>query len=127
MISVRQYAGYVGAVIVLLGIVGLIAGEGQLFGILNIDIAEDIIHLLTGGLMVYVGFASSDVSLAKMVVGGLGVVYLLVGIIGFIDPKVFGLFPSGFTIADNLVHLVLGVLGILVAWVLTSSSTTMKV
>jgi hypothetical protein len=127
MISVRQYAGYVGAVIVLLGIVGLIAGEGHLFGIINIDIAEDIIHLLTGGLMAYVGFASSDVSLAKMVVGGLGVVYLLVGIIGFVNTTVFGLFPSGYTIADNLVHLVLGVLGIVVAWVLTSSSSTMKV
>lgn len=127
MIPVRQYAGYVGAVIVLLGIVGLIAGEGHLFGLINIDIAEDIIHLITGGLMVYVGFAQSDVALARTVVGGLGVVYLLVGIVGFISTTVFGLFPSGYTWADNLVHLLLGVLGIAVAWFLSSTSSTMRV
>ncbi len=127
MIPARQYARIVGSLIVLLGIVGLFAGEGQLFGLINIDIAEDIIHLGTGGLMVYVGFGQSDVSLARTVVGGLGVIYLLVGIVGFIDNNVFGLFPSGYSLADNIVHLLLGLLGIGVGWLLTSNTSQMSV
>jgi Domain of unknown function (DUF4383) len=124
MIPVRTYAGIVGVVVLLLGIVGLIAGEGHLFGFLNIDLVEDIIHIITGGLMAFVGFASSDVSLARTVVGGLGVVYLLVGIVGFISSSVYGLFPSGYTTGDNIVHLVLGILGIAVAWLLPGRATT---
>jgi len=127
MIPVRQYAGIIGAVVFLLGVVGLIAGESPLFGLINIDIVEDIIHLVTGGLMAYVGFAQSDVSLARTVVGGLGIVYLLVGIVGFISVTVFGLFPHGYSWADNVVHLVLGVLGIAVAWLLPSNNAQMRV
>jgi Domain of unknown function (DUF4383) len=127
MIPVRQYAGIIGAVVVLLGIVGLIAGEGHLFGLINIDIAEDIVHLLTGGLMLYVGFAQSDNALARTVVGGIGIVYLLVGIIGFLSATLFGLIPNGYTWADNAIHLLLGVLGIGVAWLLPGRADTMRV
>ncbi len=85
---------------------------------MNIDIVEDIIHLGTGGLMAYVGFfqRDNDGLLRSSVVGGLGVVYLLVGVLGFIVPSLFGLLPSEYSIADNLIHLTLGVLGIAVAW-----------
>lgn len=123
MIPVRQYAGIVGVVVILLGLVGLFI-EQPLFGLINVDLAEDIIHLLTGGLMAYVGFAQSDVSLARTVVGGIGVIYLLVGIIGFIDPRVFGLLTNPYTWADNAVHLILGVLGIGVAWLIPGRATT---
>lgn len=108
----RQYAKIAGVVIVLIGVVGLVAGEGSLGGFLNIDIAEDIIHLVTGGLMVYVGFSSRDAELLRKVVGGLGVVYLLVGLLGFVVPMLFGLLPGGYSVVDNLIHLVLGVAGI---------------
>ncbi len=66
----RQYAKVAGVVIVLIGVVGLIAGERSLGGVLNIDIAEDIIHLVTGGLMAYVGFSTRDADLLRKVVGG---------------------------------------------------------
>ncbi len=108
----RQYAKVAGVVIVLIGVLGLILGEKSLGGVLNIDIVEDIIHLATGGLMVYVGFASSDAGLLRKVVGGLGVVYLVVGLLGFVVPMLFGLLPSGYSVVDNLIHLVLGGLGI---------------
>jgi hypothetical protein len=120
---VGQYALVVGAVIVLLGVGGLLLGEQSLFGLLNIDLAEDLIHLVTGGLMVYVGLAHRDNALARNVVGGLGVVYLLVGLLGFVVPDLFGLLPHRYSIVDNLLHLVLGVLGIVVAWVLPRAAT----
>ncbi len=113
---VRAYAGIVGVSLILIGVVGLALGERSLLGVLNIDLLEDITHLATGGLLAYVGFGQRDVGLARSVVGGLGVIYLLVGILGFIAPALFGLLPHGYSIVDNLIHLTAGVLSIAVAF-----------
>jgi len=112
----RLYAKVVGVTIVLIGIGGVLLGEKSLFGVLNIDIAEDAIHLVTGALMAGVGFRGSD-SAVRSVVGGLGVVYLLVGVLGFFVPDLFGLLPQEYkTVLDNLIHLSLGALGITVGF-----------
>jgi len=116
----RLYAKVVGVTIVLIGVGGVLLGEKSLFGVLNIDIAEDAIHLITGGLMAAVGFRGSDRAV-RSVVGGLGVVYLLVGVLGFFVPDLFGLLPHEYkTVLDNLIHLSLGVLGITVGFFLGS-------
>ena len=121
---VREYGKIVGVSVVLIGIVGLLLGQKSLFGALNIDIAEDVIHLVTGGLLAYVGFAKPDSGLARAVVGGIGVVYLLVGAISFAEPNPLGLFPSEYSVLDNLIHLTLGVLAIAVAWILPRGGQT---
>lgn len=113
----RTYAQVAGVVVVLIGLVGLVLGDRSLGGLLNIDLVEDLIHLVTGGLMAYVGFARRDTGLLRGVVGGLGVVYLLVGVLGIFAPTLFGLVPSGYSVVDNLIHLTLGVLGILLGFV----------
>jgi hypothetical protein len=113
---VRQYAQIVGILVIVLGVAGLLLGEQRLLGAVNIDIMEDIVHLVTGGLLAYVGFGRVDPGLARNIVGGIGVVYLLVGVLGFIAPTLFGLLPSGYSVVDNLIHLVLGALGIAVGW-----------
>ncbi len=113
---VRPYAQIVGIVVLIVGVLGLVLGDDRRLIVFNIDLVEDIVHLITGGLMAYVGFAGRDSGAIRTVVGGIGVVYLLVGILGFIAPNLFGLLPHGYNIADNLLHLVLGVLGIVVAW-----------
>jgi hypothetical protein len=111
---VLQYAQIVGIVLLLVGVAGLLLGENPLFGAVNIDIAEDIVHLLTGGLLTWVGF-SRDAGRARMIVLVLGVVYLLVGLIGFVMPNLFGLMPHGYGVVDNIIHLVVGALSIVVA------------
>jgi hypothetical protein len=121
--AVRTYAQILGVVLILVGIVGLVLGDQVFLGILNIDILEDIVHLLTGGLLAYVGFGRVDAGLARTLVGALGVIYLVVGILGFIVPMMFGLIPSGYTVFDNLLHLALGVLSIAVAWLLQPGAT----
>lgn len=84
---VRPYAQYMGIAIVGIGVFGLLLGEQSLLGLVNIDVVEDIVHLMTGGLMVYVGYASRDLSTVKAVVGRVGIAYLLVGVLGFIAPN----------------------------------------
>ncbi len=120
---VRTYAKVVGIVVILIGVVGLIAGEAPLFGLVNIEIAEDVVHLLTGGILAAVGFGVRDTNVVRTVVGVIGVVYLLVGILGFVASRLFGLLPVyGYSVVDNLIHLVLGVLGIAAAWLATDTA-----
>lgn len=112
----RTFAAVVGVVLVLLGVGGLLLGDRQLLGLLNIDILEDLVHILSGGLLAYVGLGQRDEGLARSVVGVVGIVYLLVGVLGFVTPNLFGLLPSGYTIVDNIIHLALGLLGILIGF-----------
>jgi len=58
--AIKQFARIIGVVLILVGIVGLVLGNKLWLGILNIDIVEDIVHLVTGGLLAYVGFGRTD-------------------------------------------------------------------
>jgi hypothetical protein len=112
----RIYAQILGVVLLVIGVVGLVLGNQILLGILNTDIVEDIVHLITGGLLAYVGFGRMDQTLTRTVVGVLGVIYLVVGVLGVVMPMIFGLIPHGYTLFDNLLHLALGILSIVLAW-----------
>ena len=118
----KEYAQIVGVVLLLLGVLGLLLGERALLGLVNINIMEDIVHLLMGGILASVGFGQRDEELARTVVGALGAVYLLVGLLGFISPNLLGLLPHGYSVVDNLIHLVLGILSLVVAFASGSGS-----
>jgi hypothetical protein len=76
----RPYAQFMGIAIALIGVLGLILGERSLFGLVNIDLVEDMVHLVTGGLVAYIGYANRDLASVRAVVGGVSVAYLLVGV-----------------------------------------------
>jgi hypothetical protein len=112
----RPYAQILGVVLILVGLVGLALGNQVWGGILNVDIAEDLVHLITGGVLAYVGFGRTELWVTRNVVGLLGIIYLMVGVLGFAAPTMFGLIPHGYTSFDNLLHLLLGGLSLAVAW-----------
>ena len=109
----KKYAQIVGVVLLVIAAVGFIVGEDPLLGVLNIDLQEDIIHLLTGGLLTYVGFTKSEKVVAG-VVGILGAVYLLVGVIGVVSPGLLGILSHDYSLLDNIIHLTLGIAGLVV-------------
>ena len=116
----RVYATVTGASVILIGIVGLLLGDQSLFGVLNIDLAEDAIHLVSGGALLVAGLLAQE-RVVRLVVGVIGVAYLAVGLLAFAAPRMFGLIPHGYeTVLDNLIHLTLGVLGIVIGFVLPS-------
>ena len=121
--AIKQFARIIGVVLILVGIVGLVLGDRVWLGILNVDIVEDIVHLVTGGLLAYVGFGRTDLATARNLVLALGVVYLAVGVLGFVVPMMFGLIPHGYTVFDDLLHLALGVLAIAFALATPGAST----
>ena len=112
----RTYAQILGVVLLIIGVVGLVLGNETLLGVLNTDILEDIVLLVTGGLLAYVGFGRVEQALIRTVVGVLGIIYLVVGVLGFVVPMIFGLIPHGYTLFDNLLHLALGIVSIALAW-----------
>ena len=113
--AVKRYAQIIGVVLILVGVIGLVLRDQVWLGILNVDIFEDVVHLITGGLLAYVGFGRADLATARNLVLALGVIYLVVGILGFAIPMVFGLIPHGYTVFDDLLHLALGVLSLALA------------
>ena len=122
--AIKQFAQILGVVLILVGIVGLVMlGNEVWLGILNSDILEDIVHIVTGGLLAYVGFGRTDLATARNLVLALGVIYLVVGILGFVVPMMFGLIPHGYTLFDDLLHLALGVLSLVVALTAPGAST----
>lgn len=112
----RKYAQILGGVLILVGLLGLLLGERVWLGVLNVDLFEDIVHLVTGGLLAFVGFSERGGEYARSVVVGLGVIYLLFGLLGFVAPSLFGLLPHGYSVFDNLLHLALGVASIAVVF-----------
>lgn len=120
----RTYAKVVGVVVLLVGVIGLILGDpADGFIGFNIDLVEDIVHLATGGLLAYTGFSAGDAQV-KQIVTMIGVVYLVVGVIGFFLPGLFGLLPNEYALQDNLLHLVLG--GLALGAVKAGTATTAR-
>ena len=120
----KRYAQVIGVVLILVGLLGLVLGNELFLGILNIDIVEDVVHLITGGIYAYVGFGRTDAATARNVVLALGVIYLVVGILGFLVPMMFGLIPHGYTIFDDLLHLALGIVSLVIVFTYAPGGAT---
>jgi hypothetical protein len=115
----RLYATVVGAVLVIAGIVGFFysasfgsPGEvDDVFGILSVNAWHNVVHIVTGALgLLLAGYAAREYAL------GLGIVYLVVAVWGFIigsGDSILGFIPIN--TEDNFLHLILGVLGVAAA------------
>jgi hypothetical protein len=107
----KTFAGIIGGVFLAVGLLGLILNPtgGLLLGTFAVDLLHNIIHLVVGVAGIgawYLGFVESRI-FNKV----LGVVYLVLGVLGFIPP----LFDDGQFLgilhlnnADNILHLVVG-------------------
>jgi len=114
---VREYAQGLGVVLILIGVGGVVLGDRLLLDIPSIFyVPKDLAHLFTGGLLVYLGFRQTDEGLARTAVAGLGVAYLLVGVLGFVLPSLLELSSSGYGRVDNIFHLLVGILSLAVAF-----------
>jgi hypothetical protein len=116
----RLYAGLVGAVLVVAGIIGFFynseftsneAIHDDVFGILSVNGWHNVVHVATGalGVLAFLGGARP----ARAYALGIGVIYIAVAAWGFIigsGDSILSIVPVN--TEDNILHLVLGVLGI---------------
>ena len=112
----KLYATVVGAVLTIAGIIGFFysASFGSpgdvdaVFGILDVNGWHNVVHLVTGLLgLAAAGYAARQYAL------GLGVVYVVVAIWGFIigtGDNILGVVPIN--TEDNILHLLIGLAGL---------------
>jgi hypothetical protein len=100
----------VGIILIVLGVIGLIT-SGDLLGA-NVKGLHTYIHLVSGVILVYLGYTGTSVKTGAQV---FGVVYTLVAVLGFIGgTTVIGLINT--SSLYNIVHLVVGVVGLYVGF-----------
>lgn len=100
-----------GVVLLLVGIAGFF--NDHLLGA-HLTLLHNCVHLLTAAIALYIGFAGTA-NAARTFCLAFGAIYLLLGIVGFINPGLVaslighGSLAAGDTMmADNAIHVVLG-------------------
>jgi Domain of unknown function (DUF4383) len=118
----RLYCTLVGAVLVIAGIIGFFYSAGfdtgvdgvaadtdDVFGILAVNGWHNLVHIALGVLALAVAGSTSG---ARAYCLGIGLVYVVLAIWGFIDSDniILGLLPLNNE--DNFLHLILGLTGL---------------
>jgi hypothetical protein len=121
----KLVAWILGAVLVLVGILGFVM-TSPLLGIFEVSTTHNIVHLLTGAILI-AGAAIDGGRNARLVNMVLGAVYLLVAVVGFAAPDLTNTLLSQAAgtalMTDNVLHLVLGVVLVGVAFIMKETTT----
>ena len=104
----QTWAWLVGIVLLLIAILGFVM-EPPLLGFFDVNGLHNVVHLITGLLFIWAAWKGPT----KPYNQWLGVIYIVVGIVGF-----FGVINDLLAIntADNWLHIVIGVISALVGW-----------
>jgi uncharacterized membrane protein HdeD (DUF308 family) len=95
---------FMGVVFLAIGILGFF--NNPILGLFEVDTLYNLIHLASG--IIVLGMAMSGEDGARTFSKMFGVVYAVLGVFGLLYPgdTLFGTMPD--TVADNVLHLVLG-------------------
>jgi hypothetical protein len=116
----RLYALVFGAVLVLAGVVGFLYNgsfatgddvpRDAVLGVLDVNAWHNIVHIATGAIGLG---AAASIAASRAYAFGLGAVYIVVAVWGFVlgdGGVILGLVPVN--TEDNVLHLVIGAVGI---------------
>ena len=115
----RGYAALVGVVLIVVGVLGFfdnpIVGAPDTSPLFVTGTVHDMIHLATGFLGLYIAFALVGRAQADAVTG-FGVLYLVITLLLFLSPNLFGILgPSpGYNVnlLDQVLHLAVGLVSV---------------
>ncbi len=119
----KTVALLVGIVFILIGILGYVPAfvpNGALLGVFGVNALHSAVHILFGVL----GVAGALTGTARLYNRVVGVVYVLLAVLGFIPALFFnGLLLGLVSIntADNLLHLVIGAVLVIVGFAIQNS------
>jgi len=117
----KGYALVVGAVLLLVGILGFIKGTDEFMG-LHFNLTHNLIHTLSGIVGIAAGMSKSA-GAPKTFAQIFGVVYTLVALAGFAGVPAFVTTTLDLNPLYNIIHLAVGLLGILAGFVPMKQAT----
>lgn len=103
----RMWLMILGVTLVLVAILGLISPIVDFFRdnlAVNLDGGEMIVHWILAALTLGLAFGVKNEALLAKITIAYGIVYLLVGVLGFVSTMSFWMLALG----DNLLHFLLG-------------------
>lgn len=105
----QAWAKVIGVVLLLVGVWGFFATS--ILGLFGVNTLHNIVHLATGAIFAWAGFGAGVPT--QRVNTWLGVVYLMVGVLGF-----FGVLDVllGLSAADNWLHIAIGLVSVGLGW-----------
>ena len=119
----RGYAAVIGVVLVLVGLLGFIGnpivGSSASHPIFVTDTVHNLIHLITGALALYVAFGLRGEQ-QVLGVAAIGVLYAALFVLTLINRKLFDMLSEPVNPADHLLHIVLAIASVAVAWYVRS-------
>jgi len=106
-----RVSAYALAAVALLGIALNSTGNKDLLGenFLSFDWTHNILHVVLAGAAFLFGYASLASNVTRTFALIFGIVYLALGVVGFITDTVG---PIGLELGENLVHLLIGAWGV---------------
>jgi hypothetical protein len=119
--TAKWYAIVVGAVLVLVGLLGFISnpivgeptnGNNPLF---VTGMVHNLVHLVTGALALYIGYGLRGINRANGLIG-YGILYAVVLVATLVDPDLFGILNYPVNAPDHALHAVLAVASIAIGW-----------
>ena len=108
----KLWAQIIGIILLLVGLLGFFMSS-PLLGIFEVNMLHNLVHIITGAVFLWAGFAKK--APVKKINQWLGVIYVIVGVIGFFGALEF-LNVAGGNDPDNWLHLVIGVVSALIGW-----------
>ena len=108
----KTYGMVIGAVLVLLGLVGFV--NNPILGLFGVNVAQDILHLVGGAVIIWLAMKGS----AKATNMWVGIVALVVGLLWFAEGIDGGLLNLifGINAAISYLHIAVGVVSLGVAY-----------
>lgn len=106
----KLWAQIIGVVLLLVGILGFFMNP--LFGF-TLNTLHNVVHLLSGAIFVWAGFSKGAPT--KGVNKWFGVIYIVIGIVGFFNIASINTLLAINT-ADNWLHIVIGVVSAAIGW-----------
>ncbi len=114
---VNTYAKVLGLALILVGVLSFIPAltpNNLLFGLFMVDTAHNIVHLLSGLVLLAVAF-SQDYEIIRRVVLLFAVIYGLITLIGFFTPDGGLVLGMPMNMADDILHLTITVSALMFA------------
>jgi len=107
----KMYCQWVGIILIVLGILGFLIPGGIMT--LQFTTTHNLVHLVSGVILVYFGLTGTAVKTGAQV---FGVIYTLVAILGFVGSGSVAILNIPVSTLYNLIHFVVGVLGLYVGF-----------